>query len=314
MIIHISRPVCLAPVLTPFFSRFGRVQPAGSHLCTERFTAYSRWGSSKLAGMRPIWSGAISFGLVSIPVRLYPATSSRRPKFRQLRQTDHSPIRYRKVAEADGQEVKNEQIVRGYEFEKGRYVVLSDEEIASAAFQGGSRTVDVAAFVDAREIDPVYYRSSYYLEPGFTGEKAYSILREALTESDRVGIATVAIRSRQYLASLRARDDVLVLETMYWPDEIRSTDFKGLETPVEARENEVGMAKMVIDNLTDSFDPEQWTDNTREKIEDLVRQKVEGKEIVVTETPEPTRVIDLLEALKASVEVTREREANRKAG
>lgn len=263
--------------------------------------------------MRPIWSGAISFGLVTIPVRLYPATSSRRPKFRQLRQEDHSPIRYRKVAETDGREVPREEIVRGYEFEKGRYVVLTDDEIAGAAYQGGPRIVDVAAFVEASEIDPVYYRTSYYLEPGQTGEKAYSILRTALSETGRVGLATVAIRSRQHLASIRARDDLLVLETMYWPDEIRAADFGGLETEVETRESEVAMARMLIDNLTSDFEPAQWTDTTREKIEELVRQKIEGKEIVAAKTPEPTRVVDLLEALKASVEATKAT-ARRKAG
>ncbi|MCY4620514.1 MAG: Ku protein [bacterium] len=264
--------------------------------------------------MRPIWSGAVSFGLVTIPVRLYPATTSRRPKFRQLRHQDHSPIRYRKVADADGREVPREEIVRGYEFEKGRYVVLTDEEIAGAAYQGGPRIVDVAAFVDAFQIDPVYYRTSYYLEPGPTGEKAYSLLRTALAETDRVGIATVAIRSRQHLASIRPREDLLVLETMHWPDEIRAADFGNLETEVEPLESELAMAKMLIENLATDFDPEQWKDTTRQKIEELVAQKIEGKEIVASETPEPTRVVDLLEALKASVEATREQTAHRKAG
>ncbi|MDE0369839.1 MAG: Ku protein [bacterium] len=264
--------------------------------------------------MRPIRSGAVSFGLVTIPVRLYPATTSRRPKFRQLREQDHSPIRYRKVADADGREVPREEIVRGYEFEKGRYVVLTDDEIAAAAYQGGPRIVDVAAFVDALQIDPVYYRTSYYLEPGPTGEKAYRLLRAALAETDRVAIATVAIRSRQHLAAIRPQKDLLVLETMYWPDEIRAADFENLETEVEPLESEMAMAKMLIENLATDFVPDQWTDTTREKIEELVRQKIEGKEIVATETPEPTRVVDLLEALKASVEATREQTAHRKAG
>ena len=158
--------------------------------------------------MRPIWSGAVSFGLVTIPVRLYPATTNHRPKFRQLRREDHSRIRYRKVAEADGAEVPSKDIVRGYEFDKGRYVVFTAEEIEAAGYQGGPRIVDVIEFVDAAEIDPIYYRSSYYLEPESTGLKAYSILRQALADKGRIGIAKVALRARVHLAALRARDDV----------------------------------------------------------------------------------------------------------
>ena len=256
----------------------------------------------------------MSFGLVTIPVRLYPATTNRRPKFRQLRREDHSPIRYRKVAEADGEEVPSRDIVRGYEFDKGRYVVFTDDEITAAGYQGGPRIVDVVEFVDATEIDPIYYRSSYYLEPESTGQKAYSILRQALTEKNRIGIAKVALRSRVHLAALRARDNVLILETMHWPDEIRSADFGNLDADLDVRENEVAMAEMLIDNLTEEFDPARWTDSTRERIEELARQKIDGEEIVAPETPEPTRVVDLLEALKASVEATKLHTARRKAG
>ena len=256
----------------------------------------------------------MSFGLVTIPVRLYPATTNRRPKFRQLRREDHSPIRYRKVAEADGEEVPSRDIVRGYEFDKGRYVVFTDDEITAAGYQGGPRIVDVVEFVDATEIDPIYYRSSYYLEPESTGQKAYSILRQALMEKNRIGIAKVALRSRVHLAALRARDNVLILETMHWPDEIRSADFGNLDADLDVRENEVAMAEMLIDNLTEEFDPARWTDSTRERIEELARQKIDGEEIVAPETPEPTRVVDLLEALKASVEATKLHTARRKAG
>ncbi len=264
--------------------------------------------------MRPIWSGAVSFGLVTIPVRLYPATTNHRPKFRQLRREDHSRIRYRKVAEADGEEVPSKDIVRGYEFDKGRYVVFTAEEIEAAGYQGGPRIVDVIEFVDAAEIDPIYYRSSYYLEPESTGLKAYSILRQALADKGRIGIAKVALRARVHLAALRARDDVLVLETMYWPDEIREAHFESLDRELEVRGSEVAMAEMLIDNLTSGFDPANWTDATRERIEELARQKIEGEEIVAPETPEPTKVVDLLEALAASVEATKMQAARRKAG
>ncbi len=247
----------------------------------------------------------MSFGLVTIPVRLYTATSSRRPKFRQLRKSDHSRIRYRKVAEADGEEVPSGEIVRGYEFDKGRYVVITDQEIEAAGYEGGPRIVDVIEFVDASEIDPIYFRSSYYLEPQGTGQKAYSILRQALADSNRVGIAKLAIRSRHHLAALRARDDVLMLETMYWPDEVRPAAFETANGEMEVREAEVALAEMLIDNLTAEFDPARWTDTFRERIEELARQKIEGEEIVAPSTPEPTKVVDLLEALKASVAATR---------
>ncbi len=263
--------------------------------------------------MRPIWSGAIAFGLVTIPIRLYTATTSKSPRFRQLRKSDHSPIRYRKVAQADGIEVPKEEIVRGFEFDKGQYVVLTDEEIASAAYQGGPRIVDIAAFVGSQEIDPVYYRTSYYLEPGETGEKAYAILRTALADTGRVGLGTVALRSRQQLAAIRARDDLLVLETMYWPDEVRSADLSNLGPAAEMREGEVAMAKMLIENLSSEFEPSGWTDSTREKIDDMVRRKIEGKEVVAPESPTATRVVDLLEALKASVEATRGQTEHRQA-
>lgn len=265
--------------------------------------------------MRPIWTGAVSFGLVTIPVRLYPATSSKRPRFRQLRRSDHSPIRYRKVAAADGEEVPSEEIVRGYEVDKGRYVVFTAQEVESAGHQGGPRTVDVIQFVEADSIDPVYYRSSYYLAPEETGLKAYSLLRQALVDKNRIGLAKVALRSRVHLAAVRARDDVLVLETMYWPDEIRSALFDGLDVGLEVRDSELAMAQMLIDNLSSEFDPSSWIDATRERIEDLARRKVEGEEIVAASSaPEPTVVVDLLEALKASVEATKVRSRHRKAG
>ncbi len=265
--------------------------------------------------MRPIWTGAVSFGLVSIPVRLYPATSSKRPRFRQLRRSDHSPIRYRKVAAADGEEVLPEDIVRGYEVEKDRYVVFTDQEVETAGYQGGPRAVEVLQFVEADSIDPVYYRSSYYLAPEPTGLKAYTLLRQALVDRNRLGLAKVALRSRVHLAAVRARDDVLVLETMYWPDEIRSALLDGLEVGLEVRGSELAMARILIDNMSSDFDPSIWIDATRERIEDLARRKIEGEEIVATpSTPEPTVVVDLMEALKASVEATKARSRHRKAG
>ena len=257
---------------------------------------------------RAIWKGAINFGLVTIPVGLYAATEKKTPKFRQLRRTDHSPIRYKRVAETDGKEVPWEEIVKGYEFEKNRYVVFTDEELAAVTPEG-NKLVDVVQFADESEIDPMLYKASYYLVPEQTGIKAYRILQEALRKKGRVGIAKVSIRDKQQLATLRAKDNVIVMETMYWPDEIREANFEELEAEVEIRPEEVEMAATIIDNLTRPFDPESFRDETREKIEELAQRKVAGEEIVVPETPEPTKVVDLLEALKASVEATKEKKA-----
>ena len=258
---------------------------------------------------RSIWKGAISFGLVTIPVALYTATESKTPKFKMLRGTDHSPIKYKRVAESDGEEVVWDDIVRGYEVEKGKYVVFTDEELEAATAADGNRLVDVVQFVDDSEIDPIYYKSSYYLAPERTGVKAYRILLEALKDKGRVGLAKVSIRDKQQLATLRAKDGVLVMETMYWPDEIRQPEFEELDGEVELRKEEVKMAEMLIDGLTAEFDPDAFKDSTREAIESAAQKKVEGQEIVAPAAPEPTKVVDLLEALKASVEATKKRKA-----
>jgi DNA end-binding protein Ku len=262
--------------------------------------------------MRPIWKGAISFGLVTIPVGLYTATEDKRPKFRQLRSGDHSRIKYKRVAETDGEEVPYEDIVKGYEFEKDRYVVFTDDELEAALKAKGSGMVDVVQFVKSEEIDPIYYRASYYLAPEKTGIKAYRILLEALDDKDMVGLARVAIRDREYPATLRADEGVLVMETMFWPDEIREPAFEQLEGEVETRAEEVKMAQMIIDNLTTPFDPNDWIDVSREAVEELAQRKLEGEEIVSpAEAAQPAGVVDLMEALKASVEATKEK---RKAG
>ena len=257
---------------------------------------------------RAIWKGAINFGLVTIPVGLYTATDNKTPKFKQLRKTDHSPIKYKRVAEVDGEEVVWDEIVKGYEFEKDRYVVFTDEELSSAHPEG-NKLVDVVQFVDESEIDPMMYKSSYYLAPEKTGIKAYRILEEALQEKGRVGIAKVSIREKQQLATLRAKDGMIVMETMFWPDELRVAEFEEMETEVEIRPEEVEMAAMIIDNLTRPFDGEDYVDTTRGAIEDLAAKKVAGEEIVAPSSPEPTKVVDLLEALKASVEATKTKQA-----
>jgi DNA end-binding protein Ku len=257
--------------------------------------------------MRPIWKGAISFGLVTIPVGLYSATEDKRPKFKQLRESDHSPIKYRRVAETDGVEVPYEHIVKGYEIDKGRFVVFTPDELGDIMKGLTGGIVDVVQFVAQTEIDPIYYRSSYYLAPEKTGIKAYRILLGALEQKGMIGLAKVAIREREYLATVRAEEGVLIMETMYWPDEIREPTFETLDEEIEIRDEEIEMAEMIIDNLSGSFDPSAWHDESREAVEVAARQKVEGQEIVAPDIAEPAGVVDLMEALKASVEATKKK-------
>ena len=259
--------------------------------------------------MRPIWKGAISFGLVTIPVGLYSATENKRPKFKQLRESDHSPIKYKRVAEKDGEEVPFENIVKGYEIDKGRFVVFSSDELSDIMKGISGGTVDVVQFVKQADIDPIYYRSSYFLAPEKTGIKAYNILLKALEGQDMVGVARVAIREREYLSVVRSEDGVIILETMFWPDEIREPQFEFLEEEVEIREEELTMAQMIIENLTNTFDPSAWHDDSREAVEAAAQRKIDGHEIVAPEAPQPSGVVDLMEALKASVEATKAKKA-----
>jgi DNA end-binding protein Ku len=258
---------------------------------------------------RTMWKGAITFGLVTVPVRLYPATEEKSLHFNQLHDKDHGRIKYQRVCAKCGEEVSFEHIVKGYEYEKDKYVVLEDEDFDAVPVES-SRAVDIVQFVELEDIDPVYFKKSYYLVPEETGIKAYVLLRKAMSEDGRVGIAKVSFRDKEHLAALRFKDDVLVLETMFWPDEIRVADFEELEKTVKVRDQEVQMAKSLIDNLTEDFNPEEFKDEYREALLGIVEKKVAGEEIEVVEAAEPTKVVDLMEALKASVEATKKKAAS----
>ena len=258
--------------------------------------------------MKTMWKGAISFGLVSIPVRVFTATEEKTLKFNQLHDKDHGRIRYKRVCSKDGEEVSYDNIVSGYEYEKDRYVVLEDEDFDAIPVES-SRTIDIAQFVDSDEIDPLLFKKSYYLAPEETGLKAYALLREALGDDGRVGIAKVSFRDKEHLATIRVHDKILVLETMYWPDEIREPAFEELDKETKVRPQEVQMAKSLVDNLTDEWNPEEFKDEYREALLGIVEKKVAGEEIEVIEAPEPTKVLDLMEALKESVEKTKKQKA-----
>jgi DNA end-binding protein Ku len=257
---------------------------------------------------RTMWKGAISFGLVTVPVKLYPATEEKTLRFNQLHDEDHGRIKYLRVCAVCGQEVPFEHIVKGYEYEKDKYVVLEDQDFDAVPLES-SRAVDIVQFVELEDIDPIYFKKSYYLIPEETGMKAYTLLRRALEEDGRVGIAKVSFRDKEHLAALRFKDRVLVLETMFWPDEIRAADFEELDKEVKIRPQELQMARSLIENLTEDFHPEEFRDEYRQALLDIVEKKVAGEEIEVVAPPEETKVVDLMEALKASVEATKKRTA-----
>jgi DNA end-binding protein Ku len=258
--------------------------------------------------MRSIWKGALSFGLVSIPVKLYSATQSNDVAFHQVHEKDGGRIRYKRVCEVDGEEVRYEDIAKGYELPTGETVVLTDDDFDALPLPT-TRAVDVVQFVPAEQVDPIYFNKSYYLEPDAHGLKPYVLLRDALDNSDRVAVVKVALRNRESLATIRVREGVLVLETMLWPDEIREADFSFLDEDVEVRSQELQMAESLIETMTDDFDPAQFSDQYREALEEVISAKVEGRDVVAPKEPKAKgEVVDLMAALKASVESARKGE------
>jgi len=256
---------------------------------------------------RAIWKGSISFGLVNIPIALYPATRREELKFRLLRKSDLSPVNYKRVAEKDGREVPWDQIVKGYEYEKGKYVVLKDEDFQRVDLEA-TQTVDIQDFVNQEEIDPMFFYKPYYLEPQKGADKAYALLRDALKDSGKVGIAKVVIKTRQYLAGVKPEDSALVLELMHFADELADTGKLNVPKKTEVGKREMNMAKSLIDSMSSKWDPEKYRDEYREALMEVIEEKVEagGKEIEEKpkRAPKPTKVIDLVSVLQKSLEQT----------
>ncbi|MEU6137030.1 Ku protein [Nocardioides sp. NPDC047086] len=254
--------------------------------------------------MRAIWKGAVSFGLVSVPVKLYSATESHDVSFRQVHQADGGRIRYQRICSIDGEEVPYSEIAKGYETEDGEMVVLTDDDFANLPTTS-SREIAVEKFVPSDQIDPMLFEKSYYLEPENTGVKPYALLRQALLDADRVALVTVALRQRTTIAALRVRPtdngDVIVLQTMMWPDEIRVPDFK-VEAG-EIKDSEIKMANMLVETLAGDFHPEEFSDDYASAVEEMVKAKIEGGEVERTPTSTKTsgEVVDLLAALQRSV-------------
>ncbi len=256
--------------------------------------------------MRAIWKGAVSFGLVNVPVRLYSATENHDISLHQVRASDGSRIRYKRVAQADGEEVPYKDIAKAYETGDGKTVVLTDEDLSSLPNRS-SKEIEVEKFVPIEQIDPILFDKPYFVEPDAMGAKAYGLLREALRESDRVAVVTVSLRTRMTMAVLRVVDDVIVLQTLLWPDEVRdSARLDNLDQVSQPKEAEVAMARMLVESMAGDFEPEGHVDDFKEALEALVQSKIEGGD--VTEAPETEEeadsgeVVDLLAALQRSVD------------
>ena len=259
--------------------------------------------------MRTLWKGAISFGLVTIPVSLYPATRREDLKFRLLRASDLSPVNYKRVAEADGKEVPWDGIVKGYEYEKGKFVVLKDEDFQRVDVEA-KQTVDIINFVALEDVDPLLFYKPYYLEVGKGGDKAYVLLHDALLASKKIAIAKVVIRARQHLAALKPQKDGLILELMHFPGEL--IDIEEFKEPKVRKvgNSEMQMAKQLIESMTTKWNPAEYTDEYHEALEKLIEDKIEHGEKSApppAKKRKPTNVIDLVSVLKKSIADTKEK-------
>ncbi len=262
---------------------------------------------------RSMWKGVVSFGMVSIPIRLYNATeSSAKVSFRQLCPDHHSPITYKRWCAEGDHEVAYSEIQRGYEVAKDRYVIISDRDLENLPLPT-AHAIDISEFVPVDDIEPgLYYDNAYYVEPEELGKKPYQLLRQALAATGRLAIAKIALRDKEHLCALHPNGNGLMMNTLHWPDEIRSSEgLKGLEGQVKINPKELEMAKALIESLADNFDPSRYKDEYREAVLKVVHAKMEGEVIEAPEVPQPAKVMDLMEALRQSVENAKKQRAGR---
>jgi DNA end-binding protein Ku len=268
-------------------------------------------------GMRPIWSGAITFGLVNIPVRLHSAVQAKeRVSFRLLHKKDLSPIKYERVCQKEGEAVPWKDIVKGYEYSKGKFVVLEDEDFKAAAIES-TKTIEIIDFVKSEEIDPRYFETPYYVVPAKGGEKAYALLREALKNTGTVGIGKITMRSNSlHLSGVKAVGDAIVLEIMRFAEEVVEASEYSFPTDAAVRPQELQMAEQLVGNLSVEFDPSKYTDDYRENLMKIIRAKMKGKKIEVEEPDEPesTQVVDLMARLQESLEMGKKKSGGGRGG
>ncbi|WP_128658975.1 non-homologous end joining protein Ku [Paenibacillus sp. 598K] len=255
--------------------------------------------------MHTVWKGAISFGLVHVPVKMFSATEDKDISMRLIHKRCGSPIAYVRQCKTCEVDVEWEDIAKGYEYEKGRFVLFEKEELDQLG-SDGNKTIKIVDFVDLHEIDPIYFQKTYYLSPDQAGGNAYNLLLEAMKQSGRIGIAHISIRSKSSLAAIRVMDNCLAMETIFYPDEIRPiSQVPGLPDKVEVNDKELSMAAMLIDQLTTPFEPEQYKDDYRARLMDLIGKKIAGEEVHVAPEQQRTNVVDLMAALQASLEAVK---------
>ena len=263
-----------------------------------------------------MWNGSISFGLVTIPVALYPATSREELSFRLLRKSDQSPVNYKRVAQADGKEVPWEEIVKGYEYEKGKFVILRDEDFKRVDLEAAAQTIDIMDFVKQEEINPMYFQKPYFLEPQKGGDKAYALLREALRDSGKIGIAKVVIRTREHLAGVKAQGDAIILEIMHFGDELVDADDLKFPKSGQARPKEIDMAKKLIEGMTTKWDPNKYEDEYKTQLMAMIEEKIKHpheKQAAPKAQKKPSNVIDLMSVLQESLSHTKSGKAGGKS-
>ncbi|WP_113929270.1 Ku protein [Bacillus sp. P14.5] len=257
--------------------------------------------------MHTIWKGSISFGLVNIPIKLHAATEDKDIKMRSLHRECHTPIKYEKICPVCEKDLEYEDIVKGYEIAKGKFVVIEDEEIKELRDNSEEKAVEIVDFIKIEEIDPIYFNRSYFISPNEGGKKAYSLLRKALVESNKVGIAKIVMRSKEQLAVVRIYQNTMVMETIHFPDEVRQTsDVPNVPAEDEVGQKELDTAIMLIDQLSTEFEPEKYEDDYRKKLMDLIQSKQTGDKFVTPKEKAPAaNVTDLMSALQASIDNTK---------
>ncbi len=255
--------------------------------------------------MHTMWKGSISFGLVHIPIKLFSATENKDVKLRMIHKECNSPIKYERTCPVCEKEVENNEIVKGYEYEPGKFVLLEEDELEEITHEQ-NKSVEIIDFVKLEEIDPIYFNRSYFIGPNDNGQKAYTLLKQAMEQSGKIGVAKITIRSKQHLAVVRVYKNALVLETIYFPDEVRNVDqVPGVPENVELNKKEMDTAIQLIEQLTTTFEPEKYTDDYRTALMDLIQGKITGNEVKTAKEAPQANVVDLMDALQASIDQTK---------
>lgn len=255
--------------------------------------------------MHTMFKGSISFGLVHIPIKLYAATEEKDIRLRFLHQECHHPVRYTKTCPVCDVKIEQDEIIKGYEYEDGKFVTLTSDELDNIGHKR-SKNIEIVDFVDLSEIDPIYFNRSYFIGPNENGEKAYQLLKQAMEETNRIALAKITMRSKQHLAVIRTYKNALMMETIYYPDEVRKVEHvPALPEHTELNEKELTMAKQLVEQLTTPFEPEKFKDEYREQLHELIESKITGNEVKIAREVPETDIANLMEALEASIKQTK---------